>query len=156
MKLSLKNKLILLLIVTGLIIILMTGSILSFNMRNNMFSIISDDYGNQLEHMDFAVNNLFNEVENNVETLASIDVVRTRDDSDFTSFLDADKETFQYDYGATELEIIEIFNSFRIAHPYVNSVYMGRENGSFVRSHKRAEPTKYDPRRRPWYIAAKK
>ncbi len=32
---------------------------------------------------------------------------------------------------------------------------MGRENGSFVRSNKRAEPTKYDPRERPWYTLAK-
>jgi len=33
---------------------------------------------------------------------------------------------------------------------------MGRENGNFVRSHKRERPTRYDPRERPWYIAAKK
>ena len=32
---------------------------------------------------------------------------------------------------------------------------MGRENGSFVRSHKRNRPTKYDPRTRPWYVLAK-
>ena len=32
---------------------------------------------------------------------------------------------------------------------------MGRENGSFVRSHKRNKSTKYDPRTRPWYILAK-
>ncbi len=155
MKLTLKNKLILLLIITGLIVIIMTGSILVFNMRSNMFNIIYEDYKNQLEHIDFAVYNLFSEVESNVETLTSIDIVRTRDDSEFTNFLNADKETFQYKYGIVEQEIINIFNSFRVTHPYINSVYMGRENGSFVRSHKRVEPTKYDPRERPWYIAAK-
>ena len=29
--------------------------------------------------------------------------------------------------------------------------HMGRETGSFVRSHPRARPTQYDPRERPWY-----
>jgi signal transduction histidine kinase len=155
MKLTLKNKLILLLIVTGLIIIIMTGSIIAFNMKNSMFDIIRMDYENQLENIDFAVYKLFSEVKSNVETITSIDVVRTGDDNDFTSFLNADVKTFKYEYGEVENEIINIFNSFRITHPYINSVYMGRENGSFVRSHKRAEPTKYDPRGRPWYIAAK-
>ncbi len=32
---------------------------------------------------------------------------------------------------------------------------MGRENGSFVRSHKRTRSTKYDPRLRPWYVLGK-
>jgi len=155
-KLTLKNKLILLLIVTGLIIIIMTGSIIAFNMKNSMFDIIRMDYEKQLEHIDFAVYNLFSEVKSNVETISSIDVIKTGDDDDFTSFLNADAQTFQYEYGEVEKEIINIFNSFRMTHQYINSVYMGRENGSFVRSHKRAEPTKYDPRERPWYIAAKK
>jgi signal transduction histidine kinase len=31
---------------------------------------------------------------------------------------------------------------------------MGRENGSFVRSHPRGRPTQYDPRERPWYQLA--
>ncbi|MGD9047678.1 MAG: cache domain-containing protein, partial [Anaerolineae bacterium] len=39
----------------------------------------------------------------------------------------------------------------RLSHPNANSVYMGRENGSFVRSHPRAWPAQYDPRQRPWY-----
>ncbi len=155
MKFTLKNKTLLLLVAVSLIIIILTGTVLAFHLRNSMFQIIRKDYENQLQHIDFAVYNFFSEVESNVETLASLEIVRTRDDSEFTSFLDADKERFQYNIGTTEQEIIDIFNSYRITHHYVNSVYMGRENGSFVRSHRRAESTKYDPRERPWYIIAK-
>jgi signal transduction histidine kinase len=153
--LTLKNKLLLLFAIVSIIIIVLTGTILGFSLRYDMFQIIQKDYESQLNHIDFAIYNFISEAESNVETLSSLEIVRIRDDSEFTSFLDADAETFQYDIGNTEKEIIDIFNNFRISHPYINSVYMGRENGSFVRSHKRAESTKYDPRERPWYMIAK-
>lgn len=81
-------------------------------------------------------------------------VVRNPKDEAFTSFLNADEKTFEYHYSVEEQQIIKIFNEYRLNHPYVNSVYMGRENGSFVRSHPRTSPTKYDPRERPWYQIA--
>ncbi|MBN2072899.1 MAG: HAMP domain-containing protein [Actinobacteria bacterium] len=136
-------------------IIIFSVAIFIFNLRNNIFELIRDDYENQIEHLDFALCNFLEEAYSNVETIASIDIVRTGDDSEFTNFLYADEKTFQYDIGETEQEIIEIFSSFKKNHTYISSVYMGRENGSFVRSHKRARPTKYDPRERPWYILAK-
>ena len=83
------------------------------------------------------------------------ETVRSRDDRDFTSFLNADEKTYKYNIREPEQKIIDILNNYRVTHPYVNSVYMGRENGSFVRSHKRERPTRYDPRERPWYILAK-
>ncbi|MFA5015534.1 MAG: cache domain-containing protein, partial [Actinomycetota bacterium] len=155
MKLTLKIKLLLLFIIAGLFIIIIASAILTFSLRNDMFRMVRTDYEGQLKHMDFTVNNFLSEAHNDVETLSSLEIVRTRDDSEFTSFLSADEETFQYNIGKTEQEIIDIFNNFRINHPYINSVYMGRENGSFVRSHKRTAPTKYDPRERPWYVLAK-
>jgi PAS domain S-box-containing protein len=95
------------------------------------------------------------EVESDLGAIVENPLVKTRDDHGFTSFLDADESTFQYSYTDTEREIIGVFNSYRLSHRYVNSVYMGRENGSFVRSHERARPTAYDPRERPWYVLAK-
>ncbi len=155
MKLTLKNKLLLLFIIIGLFIIIIAGVILTFSLRNDMFQIVHEDYENQIKQMDFTVSNFLGEAHNDVETLASLGIVRIKDDSEFTNFLNADEETFRYNIGSTEQEIIDIFNNFRLNHPYINSVYMGRENGSFVRSHKRAAPTQYDPRERPWYILAK-
>jgi signal transduction histidine kinase len=151
----LKSKLLLLLVAVSLITIILAGIILTFSLRYFVLQMIREDYESQLGHIDFAIYNFFRDVENDIETIASIEGVRTKEDSEFTNFLNADKEKFQYNIGSAEQEIIDIFNSYRTAHPYVNSVYMGRENGSFVRSHKRAEPTQYDPRERPWYINAK-
>lgn len=156
MELTLKKKLLLLFIIVGLFIIIIASVILTFSLRNYMFRMVRTDYEEQLKHMDFTVSSFLSEAHNDLETLSSLEIVNTRDDSEFTSFLNADERSFQYNIGKTEQEIIEIFNNFRINHPYINSVYMGRENGSFVRSHKRAAPTQYDPRERPWYILAKK
>ncbi len=155
MKLMLKSKLLLLLIAVSLIIIILTSIILTFSLRYFMLGIIQEDYEKQIQHIDFAIYNFFSDVESDLETITSLEEVRTREDSEFTSFLNADEETFQYNIGTAEQEIIAIFNSYLKNHQYVNSVYMGRENGSFVRSHKRAEPTEYDPRERPWYVIAK-
>lgn len=109
------------------------------------------------EHFRIAENNLnafFNDIEEDLVTLASYSVVQNPEDDQFTSFLEADELTYQYHYSPDELKIIELFNDYRLSHPHVNSVYMGRENGSFVRSHPRTKPTAYDPRTRPWYQLA--
>jgi PAS domain S-box-containing protein len=123
-------------------------------------------WGYQLDSLEHAISShllysqhsletFIEEVESDLDAIVEIPVVRTRDDRDFTDFLDADESTFQYSYTDTERAIIQIFSSYRLSHRYVNSVYMGRENGSFVRSHERARPTPYDPRERPWYILAR-
>jgi hypothetical protein len=97
---------------------------------------------------------LFQSIERDLELISQNEMVRSRDDSTFTSFIDAHENSFAYNYNPLELNIIGIFNQYRNTHPYVHSVHMGRENGSFVRSHKRARPTRYDPRTRPWYVLA--
>ncbi|HOT61417.1 MAG TPA: cache domain-containing protein [Treponemataceae bacterium] len=96
----------------------------------------------------------FASVEADIRTLAENPTVVEPDDSAFTSFLDADPATFRYRIGPKEASIIALFSRYRAHHPYVNSVYMGRENGSFVRSHPRTSATRYDPRDRPWYRLA--
>ncbi len=97
----------------------------------------------------------FKNMEHDLAALAKNELVRTRNDNDFTNFLNADEKTFQYNIGENEQKIINLFSQYRKTHPYVHSVYMGRENGGFVRSHKRAKPTQYDPRKRPWYTLGK-
>lgn len=96
----------------------------------------------------------FERTKSDLETLAGIQTVSQEDHQDFTSYLNADPEVFTLSPGPREQTIINIFNAYRLTHPAVNSVYMGRANGSFVRSHPRQRNTAYDPRLRPWYIQA--
>ncbi len=151
----LRTKILLLYSCSALLITAFSVGILYAKLWEDRLRSIEEDIFNQLQHIDFALNSFFAELENDLDNLASNKIVRSRDDSRFTSFLRADEKTFRYDVQPLEREIIDIFNAYRMTHPYVNSVYMGRENGSFVRSHPRERPTRYDPRDRPWYILAK-
>jgi PAS domain S-box-containing protein len=153
---KLKYKILLLYMAAGFLILLLIGSFVSSRLKKERFSVIYNGLQNELTHIDFALKNTFYQVEEDLNDLVSDETVRSRDDEKFTNFTKADPDTFQYAIGALEQNIINLFNRYRQTHRYVNSVYMGRENGGFVRSHKRARSTKYDPRTRPWYMLAKK
>jgi signal transduction histidine kinase/HAMP domain-containing protein len=141
--------------VIGTLVLLLMGIWMYAEFRKNQMGIIQKNTNNQLELLDFSLTNFIREVEHDVQALAENELIRSREDINFTSFLTADESTFKYNIGELEQSIISVLNTFRTTHPYVNSVYMGRENGSFVRSHPRNQPTQYDPRERPWYILGK-
>jgi len=153
--LSLKTKILLLYAVVGTCLALLIGTLLSSRLKEDRFAAIYSDFQHRLNHVDFSLTSFFQGVEADLRALTLNEFVRSRDDDPFTSFLQADPETFEYRIGELEQRIIDLFHHYRTTHRYVNSVYMGRENGSFVRSHKRAKPTQYDPRERPWYTLAK-
>jgi len=148
-------KILLLYVGVSVLIIASIGTLLSSRLKKTIYRDIYNDYQNQLAHIDFALTSAIVGVKADLKGLVVDDLVRSRDDANFTNFLNADPQTFEYHIGELEQKIITIFNNYRQTHAYVNSVYMGRENGSFVRSHKRNQPTQYDPRTRPWYTLAK-
>ncbi len=152
---SLKIKLLILCSSVSILITAILGGIVYTWLWADRLESIEQNFSKQLQDAAFSLSSFFDEVESDLSAMAANEVVRTRDDRDFTSFLEADELTFQYHYQETEKKIIDIFNTYRLTHRYVNSVYMGRENGSFVRSHEREQPTRYDPRERPWYILAR-
>jgi PAS domain S-box-containing protein len=154
-EMKLKYKLLLLYAGAALFIMLVIGSFLAMALKDVTINRIAKNYSEQLKHIDFGLSRLIGGMDHDIEALALNEFVRSREDDNFTSFLNADEKTFEYDYSELEQKIISTFNDYRITHPYVHSVYMGRENGSFVRSHPRARPTPYDPRTRPWYKLAK-
>lgn len=152
---TLRRKVLALYAAVAVIILAVIGGLLSARFRHDRLEDLQRELLNQLKHIDFALTSFMAEAESDVATLAAYELVRTRQDQEFTSYLEADPETFVYSLGQIEHSIVDLFNTFRLAHPYVNSVYMGRENGSFVRSHPRAQPSQYDPRTRPWYVLAR-
>ena len=152
---TLRRKLLIMYLAIGMIVLLLMGIWMFSAFKAKQLEAVQTNVNNQLALLDFSLTSFITEVKNNVLALSQNEIVRTRNDSDFTNFLDADEDTFEYHIGDVEQDIITILNTYRTTHPYVNSVYMGRENGSFVRSHPRNEPTQYDPRERPWYILAK-
>ncbi|MBN1485200.1 MAG: PAS domain S-box protein [Chloroflexia bacterium] len=151
---KLTGKLLLTYLAAGLLLLLLVGYYVQVRLKQEKFDSIQQNFLAQLYQVDFNLTDFLLGVEYDVLDLVQHETVRTRDDADFTNFLEAEEETFTYNIGPTEQAIIDIFNTYRLNHPYANSVYMGRENGGFVRSHPRARPTQYDPRQRPWYQLA--
>jgi signal transduction histidine kinase len=154
-RMRLRRKLLFLFALTSAFIVVVFGATAYQHLRNQQVEVLRDSVSQQLLGFDLALSGFFADVEGDVSSLVANDLVRSRDDSRFTSFLQADPASFTYDYTPLEQSIIRLFNVHRMTHPYVNSIYMGRENGSFVRSHPRERATRYDPRERPWYVQAK-
>jgi hypothetical protein len=151
---KLQRKLLISFLFVGLVPLFVIGAYVNLSLKTQKFQAISNAILTQLSQIDITLSSFLQEVGNDVEMLASEPTVSMREDEEFTNFLQAEAQTFTYTIGENEQRIIDIFANYRAHHTYVNSVYMGRENGAFVRSHPRASPTQYDPRQRPWYQAA--
>lgn len=137
------------------LVLIFLGMIMPSTLHEKNIQNLHTDTENRLRHIDFALSNFISEVKQDISELLLHEIVTDPNDSGFTSFVNASEDTFEYHIGEREAAIIRDLNAFRLTHPAVNSVYMGRETGTFVRSHPRARPTRYDPRERPWYILAK-
>jgi methyl-accepting chemotaxis protein len=152
---NLQSRVLLLYLCIAVLVLVLIGGVLPASLQEQNLNTISGDTINQLRHIDFAISNFIGEVRYDVLALSLDEDVRTPDNAGFTNFLNASEDTFRYSYSEKEQDIIDTFWYYQTTHPYVSSVYMGRENGASVRSFPRARPTQYDPRDRPWYILAK-
>lgn len=141
-------------LIVGFIVILIMGFTLPTVLRDIEMDDISDETMDSLEQADFALYTFVQGVEEDITELSINEDVLTPYDDNFTSFLNATGSNFTYSDDPLELKIVSILKGFQDSHPYVNSAYMGRENGAFVRAYPRAQPTQYDPRDRPWYQLA--
>ena len=149
---TLRSRVLLLYLIIAVLVVVLVGGLLPMTLQAQHLEAVSAESIVQLRHIDFALSSFMNESRYDVLELSMNPVVRTRDDARFTSFLNATEETFEYAITPQEQAIIDLFQGYQDSHPYVSSVYMGRENGAFVRSFPRARPTAYDPRDRPWYV----
>ena len=102
MKLKLRHKILLLFISASLCILIVLGSFLSSALRNMIITTISQNYRKQLEHIDFGLTDFFRNIEQDLEAIAQNEWVRSRNDENFTNFLQADEKTFQYNIGDIE------------------------------------------------------
>ena len=134
-----------------LILYTIISSLIVFNEIQEHNTVLSME---ELQNIDMQVSTLFQTAENEVMTLSENMLLQYESDEDFTNFIGADENTFVYNITDEEQQIIDLLNAYRQNHSYMNSVYFGTVNGAFVRSHKRASSTDYDPRLRVWYQLA--
>ena len=152
---KLQTRVILIFVIIFFLVTALVGVVLPSAIHEQTLKSATESSSLQIALIDHSISAFISSAKSHVLELSQNPSIRDRDDSRFTDYLNADEETFILSPDEQEQEIITILNNYRITNPYVNSVYMGRENGAFVRSHPRANNTAYDPRDRPWYISAK-
>jgi hypothetical protein len=102
---KLNTKILAIFLVVGSVLLITIGYYADSRLKQQRFDTIQKNYGVQLYQVDFAITGFLQEVKYDVRDLLMNDVVRTRDDGDFTQFLDANEETFVYTIGPTEQPI---------------------------------------------------
>jgi sensor histidine kinase YesM len=88
---KLKYKLLLLYVAASLFILLVIGSFLSSALKDITIDRIARNYREQLKHIDFGLSRLIRGMDQDLEAIAQNEFVRSREDRNFTSFLDADE-----------------------------------------------------------------
>jgi hypothetical protein len=141
-------------VAVGIFVLLLVGIASTPILQEQELDSVEKESISQLEHIDFALTYMIEESKADILQLAMDDRVQYRDDSNFTNFVNVTGDDYVYNITPEEQAIIDVLRDFQDSHPYVNSCYMGRENGAFVRAYPRAQPTQYDPRERPWYQLA--
>ena len=89
---KLKYKLLLLYVGASLFILIVIGSFLSSKLKDTTIDTISTNYHKQLAHIDFGLTRLIKGMERDLEAIAQNEFVRSRNDENFTNFLNADEE----------------------------------------------------------------
>ncbi|MBN2753556.1 MAG: sensor histidine kinase [Candidatus Goldbacteria bacterium] len=151
---KLKNKFILSYFIVGLLPLLIFGAWSAFNYNKVILKNTSSFYKAQLFQINNNIITLISSVKYYIEKLSSASFIYPSSTALYTNFINADEKTFRYKITPEEQLIINEFRTYKMTHPYINSVYMGFEDGAFVRSEPRPRPSKYDPRKRPWYTLA--
>ncbi|PKL90814.1 MAG: hypothetical protein CVV21_11060 [Candidatus Goldiibacteriota bacterium HGW-Goldbacteria-1] len=153
-RMKLKDRFVLSYFAAGFLPLLLLGIWSIINLNNLNIKTMSAFYNAQLFQINNNINTLLLSVKQDVESFSADKTLASVSYHTFTNFLEADEKTFKYQFSSQEQLIINKFLSYKQAHPYVNSVYIGFINGAFVRSEIRPRPTKYDPRVRIWYKLA--
>ena len=151
---DLRTKVIVLYLCITLMIILFIGISLPISLEEENIHITSEKSIDNLNHVDFALTNFIDHSKYDVYALSLNENIETDDTSGFSSFLN-NSDNYGYSSNETEQEIIKVLRDFQYTHPYVQSAYLGYENGAFIRSQQLGNITTYDPRTRPWYTLAK-
>ncbi len=151
--LTLKNKLLLSLLAVSIIPLIAVGFYINMYIQKQNFNSVYNTNVAQLNQIDLQATAFFTDIEYNVQMLANTEIMKTKNDSEFSNFLQADEANFTYNIKNEEAQILNIFQTFKKSHPYATMVYMGRENAAYIQYPARGKPTKYDPRVRGWYKA---
>ncbi|WP_459195443.1 methyl-accepting chemotaxis protein [Wukongibacter baidiensis] len=149
-----KTKLILLFLVVLLATTIPIGLIVNTKIKDKIKQNYITASKNEIVQIDNGLNILFEEIEKNVNALASNPIVRSVDDT-VTSYVDKTDEKdlimTPSQNGGIEQEIFNVLSNYKDSHPQAPFVYMGTAFGGHISNPEGPINKNYDPRKRPWY-----
>ncbi|WP_286716814.1 methyl-accepting chemotaxis protein [Thalassolituus sp. UBA2009] len=132
-----------LLIITVLVVMELRSSALnSFETRSSA----------EIRHIDTAFSLYLNGLAEDAAFLASTQALKALDES-VSDYRGASKPTFAQRSGSVEADAYALMDDFGKARPDLAYVFLGLSSGGYIQW-PGSDLGKYDPRQRPWYIAA--
>ncbi len=124
-----------------------------FNMKS-----YSDYYSNSTEQMNIvsqAINIFYQQIDKNIDMLASNPVIKKVDGS-ITTYRDTTEETPMHPSAneGIEQEIYKIFEQYAASHEGTSYVYLGTKDGGYIQWPEETTMAGFDPTKRPWYNQA--
>lgn len=118
-----------------------------------------DDYlrnsKEQMSTVSQAINIFYDQIDKNLNMLATNPLVMTADDS-ITTYKNTIEETQMTPSANGELEkaIYKVFEQYGNSHEGTNYAYLGTKDGRYIQWPETTTFAGYDPVKRPWYIGA--
>lgn len=110
----------------------------------------------EAKQVDNGINMFFSEIEKNVDYLASHPTILEAKQDVKTHMQSPNAVKLAHMSGSdTEQAAYTLFDHFGDTHPGLAYIYMGNEQGGYIQWPEGEVTANYDPRKRPWYEAAK-
>ncbi|AAK78231.1 MULTISPECIES: methyl-accepting chemotaxis protein [Clostridium] len=146
-------------LISSMLVLLLTlvsiSGIVIYQVNSKAYNDYMDNSNQQLKTVSQAINIFYDQLDKNINMLATNPVIM-KADSSIETYKNTTQDT-QMDAsakGGIEKEIYEVFEQYGKSHEGTSYVYMGMPNGEYVQWPKESAPAGYDPSKRPWFIAA--
>lgn len=143
------------LISSMLVLLLTLGSISSIVIYQVNNKAYDDYYSNSAEQMKIvsqAINIFYQQIDKNIEMLATNPTIMRADDS-ITTYKDTKEDTLMTPSSneGIEQEIYKVFEQYAASHEGTSYVYLGTENGGYIQWPEESMTAGFDPSKRPWF-----
>lgn len=149
-----RTKLVLLVAVSVLVPTITLSIISIINIRNNALTSFESRSLAEMTQIDATFSMYLNGLKEDAEFFAKTPQIKALDHS-LTSYLNATNKPVQVNpENPAEVEAFALMSVFGETHPDLAYVFLALDNGSYLQWPANGTMNQYDPRTRPWYMAA--
>lgn len=152
---GIKGKILISTIVVLLITMFSLSSIVIYIFNTKAYD---DYYSNSTEQMKIvsqAINIFYEQIDKNIEMLATNPVIM-KVDSSITTYKNTTTETPMHPSSnvGIEQEIYKVFEQYALSHVGTSYVYLGTKDGGYIQWPEETTMAGFDPAKRPWFNQA--